>query len=349
MHPRSWLVLSILILTASLFWGNPSQAAPSGELSLFSERPLEYSLWFKSDREHLKALAPGLRDPSPLIRSRTESVLRHELSALRLEFARIMRNEAVTHTDRRFRIYSAPVTGKLMALDLAYRSRRQLLKTHGLKGLEGSLLEFQGYRLYPTTSSRQVEPEEVAGALESMRLPRQVFAGYRVYLLPYSMGNVSGAGGNGYAFIGAHPLNTSLIENQVAITTTHEFGHYLAFRYIGGAFDDNPSLWSQYMKARGIPEWRADGAVNTADWAHSTEEAFAEDVRILFGGFEAHNAAPDTAYGDPRQDPATRRKVAAFISRLISSHPGSKPASPLGLPTAPATSASPTIHRGSFA
>ena len=135
--------------------------------------------------------------------------------------------------------------------------------------------------------------------------PRCAVIGF--ILLPFTMGAVSGQGGPGYTFIAAEPRDESLIPNQLEVTLVHEFGHYLHLTGMPREDVDGRRKWRDYLAARRM-DWRDDGGVNTAAWARSPEETFAEDFRLLFGGRAAEEPAA-TAAGDPRLNDRLARRL----------------------------------------
>lgn len=288
----------------------PDPFTRAASLSLFQPEPLRYDLWYQADLNHLTALARR-----PL--SEGQALLRAERNRLDRELRQLDSTGAYVDP-RGFRVYDPAVTGRLHALALARRNRQDLLSGASPESLPGPEAIFQvgGYRLYRTLTRKFAPREEVVRALRGLRLPDAPFAGYRVYLLPGSLGNVSGVGGPGYSLLGAEPLTARLVEHQAASTVTHEFGHHLSLSRMGGHLSESPGQWQRFLTLRRIPGWREDGAVNTEAWARSPEEALAEDVRVLFGTAEAASLPYDAAYGDPRRDPSLRRAEAEFLREL---------------------------------
>lgn len=291
----------------------PASATPpatAGLVALFQPAPLRYDFWYQADLRHLQALA---KLPLPARFAR----LRAEERQLAAELARLDRTGAYVDP-RGFRVYGPGVTGSLHALGLARRNRQKLLQGTPVERLTGpgALATFGGYHLYPTLQSKLVSEGEVVDALRGLRLPDPVLAGYRVYLLPGSLGDVSGLGGPGYALLGAEPLVVRLVAHQAASTVTHEFGHHLSLSRLGGHLDEAPREWRRYLNLRHIPAWRDDGDVKSEAWARSPEETLAEDVRVLFGTAAAASLPYDAGYGDPRRDPKLRRAVESFLRQL---------------------------------
>ncbi|MGE5594006.1 MAG: hypothetical protein ACM3X3_10065 [Betaproteobacteria bacterium] len=292
--------------------------------------------WFERDVEHLKALgaSSGGRvggaangDATAL----TDLVAR-EIAWLREAIAYLDERPSYRDPDLGFSVYDTRATGWLHVLDVALRTREDLLTAlrSPLAGWLGAARESavrdaaareadslyrlsDGTPLYDADPSRLPQVDEVVRTLRAMDLPRAAFDGYRVYLLPLSMGDVSGLGAKGYTLIGAAAVGREVIANQVPVTVAHEFGHHIQLGTLGPTYAANPTTWSRYMLLRGIRGWAADGKVNTEAWASSPEETFAEDVRVLFGPPEASQEPFGTAYADPRTDPELAAKVREFI------------------------------------
>ncbi|MGE5623661.1 MAG: hypothetical protein ACM3UP_01395 [Methanocella sp.] len=284
-------------------------------LALFQPQPLRYDLWYREDLRHLRSVF-RLSPPARL------RVWRSERDRLSSELARLDRQGPYADP-RGFRVYSPAVTGRLHALALALKNRQDLLKGLPPARLPGpeAVATIGGYRLYPTLTRKFASREAVVKALRGLKLPAAAFSGYRVYLLPGSLGEVSGLGGAGYSLLAAEPLTERLVANQAASTATHEFGHHLSLSRLGGHLKEAPQGWGRYLKLRDIAAWREDGLVNTEDWARSPEETLAEDVRVLFGDAEAASLPYDSAYPDPRRNPVLRQQVEGFLRQLAAAAP----------------------------
>jgi hypothetical protein len=273
---------------------------------------LRFDHWYLQDQARLSRLL------NAGIKKEDRRRLQAEFDVIEREIRELDASPDYIHPDRGFRIYGPATTARLQALGLAAEARHELLNGRGREALRGKegLLTMAGYHLYPTRPSRFARVQEASRALSQVSLPDAAFRGYRVYLLPYSMGAVGGAGGPGFSLIGAAPIAVQLVSEQVSSTLTHEFGHNLSLSRMGGTFRDDPVRWSRYMKLRGISSWRASGDVNTDNWSNSTEETFAEDVRVLLGGPGARSLPFDTAYRDPRTSARTEREITAFLREL---------------------------------
>lgn len=306
-------------LTGYFALHEPAGFSEQASLSLFQDKPLRYDLWYRSDLGHLQEL-------SRLPDSFRQAQLEKERQTLDRELARVNRESAYVDP-RGFLVYGPAATGQLHALALARDNRRALLEGTPPDRLPGpdAVHTFGGYRLYRSLPSKFPRLDEVVQALQELRLPDEALAGYRVYLLPGSLGNMSGFSGHGYAMLSGEPLTERLVGYQAASTVTHEYGHHLSLSRLGGHLNESPAEWSRYLKLRGIPGWQDDGLVNTEAWARSPEEALAEDVRVLFGSPEAASLPYDAGYGDPRQDPALRQEVEGFL-RELAARPERQPA-----------------------
>lgn len=284
-------------------------------VALFQPQPLRYDLWYREDLRHLRNVAR-------LSLAARLGTWRSERDRLGAELSRLDREGAYADP-RGFRVYGPAVTGQLHALALALQNRQELLAGLPADRLPGpeAVATIGGYRLYRTLTRKFASRDAVVKALQGLNLPDSAFAGYRVYLLPGSLGDVSGLGGAGYSLLAAEPLTERLVGEQAASTATHEFGHHLSLSRLGGHLNEAPGGWGRYLKLRNIPGWREDGLVNTEAWARSPEEALAEDVRVLFGAAEAAALPYDAAYPDPRRDPALRRQVEGFLRQLAAAAP----------------------------
>ncbi|NPV53800.1 MAG: hypothetical protein HPY71_09800 [Firmicutes bacterium] len=283
----------------------------------------DYEAWINTDRGHLKEIASLAWENQ----GQAVALLQQEIRAIRDNIIKIEQTGAAYVDPRRqYRIYDPSTTGRLYALHAGLKAREWLIAS-GFSLSPGAIWNSErvwdeGHKLQPTPPQKYAQVSEVARALNEIDLPDEAFIGYRVYLLPYSMGNTSGEGGPGYSIIASEPAGVDLIPNQVYLTVTHEFGHHLHLTYIGEDYASNPMLWRKYMDIRGIPRWSSDGEVKTAAWKNSPEEAFAEDVKVLLGGREAREDAYLAGYGDPRTDPAKAKRLAAFFRQLVSTGTG---------------------------
>lgn len=312
-----WAATVVLLLAAAggslRFFSlhEPDSFARQASLSLFVARPLRYDLWYQVDFGRLSSLAAH-----PLT-SPERSRLKLEEAALRQELAALDRSGGY-RDPRGFRVYPPAVTGKLQALGLARRNRARLLAGAGRAALAqpGEVFRMAGYQVYRTLPRKFPVEQEVVRALQGVRVPDVALRGYRVYLLPGSLGDMSGAGGHGYTLLGGEPLTVRLVNGQYASTATHELAHHLSLSRLGGHLSEAPREWGRYLKLRGIPGWRDDGAVNTAAWSLSPEEALAEDFRVLFGTGEAASLPYNAGYEDPRLNPALSHRLRQFLTSL---------------------------------
>jgi len=273
--------------------------------------------WFEKDLDHVTRIVrenggkryglSGLRDARRI---------RLEVRFLEREIGRLQDNPTYTHPALGFHIYDTATTGWLHVLHKAADVRRSLLASH----LDPSVVDDvninelpDGTPLYEPEPCRLPKVEEVAETLEGMALPPEAFHNYRAYILPFSLGEISGLGSKGYTLLGAPPANCTVMEHQMAFTVAHELGHHIHMTFLGASYEENPRGWDEYMSIRGIPVWTADGEVNSEDWFESTEETFAEDIRVLFGTRQAASWPHSTVYGDPRRDRVVAERLREFI------------------------------------
>lgn len=291
--------------------------------------------WFERDVEYLEALGrrsshgdAALKDGAVLTRR-----VSREIARLREVITYLDESPSYRDPDLGFSVYDTRATGWLHVLSVALRTREDLVAAlrSPLVGWVSAARETavreaavreadalyrlnDGTPLYEADPSRLPQVDEVVSTLRAMDLPRPALDGYRVYLLPFSMGDVSGLGADGYTVVGAAAAGREVIPNQVPVTVAHEVGHHIQLAAMGATFRDNPAAWRRYMSLRGISRWTADGKVNTPAWAVSPEETFAEDVRVLFGPPAASQEPYGTAYPDPRNDPELAARLREFIT-----------------------------------
>ena len=76
------------------------------------------------------------------------------------------------------------------------------------------------------------------------------------------------------------PGTGPIAESTAAYITTHEMGHVMTWAFL----DDYPARWDAYLGLRGLDESNLSAEAAHADRAR---EILAEDIRFLFGGFQA--------------------------------------------------------------
>ncbi|MBC7083218.1 MAG: hypothetical protein H5T95_06985 [Firmicutes bacterium] len=270
--------------------------------------------WFERDVEYLETLGRrASRWDGGLFRE-----VRREIARLREIVAHLDESPSYRDPELGFLVYDARTTGWLHVLSVALRTREELVATRSvdaaIEGMDALYRLNDGTLLCDADPARIPRVDEVVSTLRAMDLPRPALDGYRVYLLPFSMGDVSGLGADGYTVVGAAAAGREVIPNQVPVTVAHEVGHHIQLAAMGATYRDNPAAWRRYMSLRGISRWTADGKVNTLAWAVSPEETFAEDVRVLFGPPAASQEPYGTAYPDPRNDPELAARLREFIT-----------------------------------
>ena len=289
----------------------PSFVMASAKGDLFTE-------WFNRDMDYLTRLIPDNgRRVHDLSRLGIRIKLSEELRFLKYKIKCLQDNPDYTHPALGFHVYDVQATGWLHVLYKAAAVRENLLSFHLDRRVieEASISELSdGTPLYEASSEKLPEVDEIVETLEGMTLPPMVFHDYRVYILPFSMGEISGLGAKGYMILGAPSVDCEVIENQTAFTVAHELGHHIHMTFLGTTYEDNPNGWDEYMKVRGIPTWSAGGDVNSKDWFESTEETFAEDIRVLFGTQEAASEPHRTIYQDPRSDPVISENLRLLLT-----------------------------------
>lgn len=281
------------------------------------------SQWFDSDMRYLTG-SIGNNDGKcrGLSGLRISMRLRREIRFLEHKINGIQDNPTYTHPALGFHVYDADATGWLHVLYKAVNIRRSILASHlDVSVADGADINklSDGTPLYETVSGNVPEVQEIAETLDEMSaaLPPAIFRDYKVYILPFSMGEISGLGSKGHMLLGTAPVNREIAETQTAFTVAHELGHHIHMTFLGATYEENPKGWDEYMRIRGIPAWTAGGDVNTQTWFRSTEETFAEDVRVLFGTPQAASEPHGTAYEDPRRDPVVAQRLRVFIDKHV--------------------------------
>lgn len=324
------LMLTVLVITTFVYFGgskpvygiidrisasgyNPSPDMEIGDADGFIpwfERDLSYVTRIVRENDGKLNRLSGLR---------VAMRLRGEVRFLEQEIRRLQDNPSYTHPALGFHVYDTDATGWLHVLYKAQDVRKNMLASH----LDPSFVDdaninklTDGTPLYEPELGKLPRVEEVVDALEGITLPAKVFHDYKVYILPFSMGEISGLGSEGYMLLGAPPVNCTVMEHQIAFTIAHELGHHVHMTFLGSTYEENPKGWEEYMSIRGIPLWSADGDINSRAWFESTEETFAEDVRVLFGAKQAASWPHGTVYKDPRRDPAVAQRLKVFIDTL---------------------------------
>lgn len=207
-------------------------------------------------------------------------------------------NRLLARTDYRdelgFIVYTPETSGQIYLIASAINVRLNPAAGYPWGRLMGHEIVWEEPQNHPKLS-------RVVETLRALKMPSSAFVGYRVFLLPFSLGGAGGYGGNGYALLAAAPAGQTLIANQLEVTLAHEFGHHLHARYMDRTTENGQRLWDKYLELRGI-SWQDPGEVNTAQWGASSEEVFAEDFRVWAGGSTAAKAGyfGDLAYPAPK-------------------------------------------------
>lgn len=211
-----------------------------------------------------------------------------------------------------FKVYSPEETAILLNYYKKLRTGLEYLN----KGLINDINDWEGYSLAAKerTSYNSEEALQILREQEEAGLPSVFLAGFRVYLLPVGLPEISGLGGAGFALISA-PENKDKSFEQLRVTLLHELGHHIHSRFMPFPAGLPSPLWEKYLEIRG-GEWRKAGDVNTAAWRDSSEETFAEDFRLLFGKNQYYYG--DISLGDPRDNPETATRLRQFILGLKS-------------------------------
>lgn len=187
-----------------------------------------------------------------------------------------------------------------------------------------ALFRLGGERLSATVPEKYPSAARARAVLAGLAVPASAARGFRVYLLPFSLGDLSGLGGPGFAIIAAEPADERLIPNQLEVTLAHEFGHHLHLAGMPRDTAAGRARWVAYLRLRRLP-WREDGRVKTKAWAHSPEETFAEDFRLLFGGAPADEEPAATLAGDPRRNRSLSSGLRTLMKDVARAMPPVRP------------------------
>lgn len=221
-----------------------------------------------------------------------------------------------------FKVYSPEESAILLNYYKKLRSGLEYLNC----GVITDIKDWEGYfwsekeRMY----YKSEEAFRVLKELEESPLPPEILTGFRVYLLPVGIPEVSGLGGTGFAMISA-PENDDKSFEQLQVTLLHELGHHIHSKFMPFMAGLPSPLWGEYLRIRG-GKWHNAGDVNTAAWRDSSEETFAEDFRLLFGKNQYYYG--DISVGDPRNNPETAVRVRRFMLDLINHKKLGKVSSP---------------------
>ncbi|HEX2952659.1 MAG TPA: hypothetical protein VHR47_01585 [Bacillota bacterium] len=217
-----------------------------------------------------------------------------------------------------FMVYNPIKTGRIHLLAAAIAARKN-------PGKKYSYDELLGHHLTDEEPDQYPDPQRVIRLLKAIPMPKRAFEGFKVYLLPYSMGDANGYGGNGYAFLAAAPAGEALIANQIEVTLAHELGHHLHFRFMNRSTVSGRKLWATYLKIRDIP-WKNGGEAGSKAWTFSSEEVFAEDFRV----WEGEKAVGSGYFGDlayPNPTNTEGEKLREFF-RSLPANPMTKEENP---------------------
>lgn len=215
------------------------------------------------------------------------------------------------------RIYAPDTSARLFQRYQAAQMRLAYLN-EGMAALSDQTRRWDGYR-FVAGRNRPIQVAEIRTALHDLqRYPwaANFLSGIRIFLLPYTIPDVSGLGGAGYNLLSALARSDKTADSatlQTGVTLYHEIGHHLHLSMMPENTAAGRNLWRQYLKLRGTA-WHGPGKVKTAAWSESSEETFAEDFRMLFGKDQPFYG--DVALGDPRSDPAKAARLRQFMAQL---------------------------------
>lgn len=250
----------------------------AGTINLFYGQAMTPEAWYARDRAALSAALPALT-----LRSAYNQWL--AIADLRAAYYRAtgrLEPGGVT-------VYPQDPSAVVHVLDLALWAREHaLLWLLGLRPPQpypafGTL----GYRdagryLGSVRHGNPLTPGQIGALISALPLPPALFAGDRIFLMPYRLAQE-------YALTDVYgPGIRTWLGSDASIDPRHvlyhELGHAVHFRF--GGFDTTTSgqplspFWREYMRIRGLT-WQDPSQV---PWKDQTIECFAEDFAYAFDG-----------------------------------------------------------------
>lgn len=250
-----------------------------------------WQLWYQQDQSYIKRTF-GFK------RSGDIRILRQALEELR------RRPDYVDAPDG-FRVFAPETSGQMQLLAAGIAAR-----SPGFSNV--SWMSLYGLSLAPEPPDMHPDLDEAVEIIRDLPLNAEALKGFEVYLLPYSMGDTGGIGGNGYTFIAAPLEGVLMVPHYLEVTLVHEIGHHLHFRYMPRTNSAGLQRWDEYLRLRDIP-WKGAGEAMTESWAESSEEVFSEDFRVWVGS-SRQKYFGDLAYPEP--SPWTGEKLREFFLSL---------------------------------
>lgn len=211
-----------------------------------------------------------------------------------------------------YKVYSPRESGELFSLYQAITERLDYLN-HGRFTIESAQWDGYAFDTGDNVPFTTTAVQQAIAALDPANLPPVFLKQLRIFILPYSIPEVSGLGGAGYLMLSASPAGVDLIDNQLTVTLYHEIGHHVHMQFMPENTAKGRELWREYLAIQG-GTWHEPGQVNTAAWSSSSEENFAEDFRMLFGKDQPYFG--DMSLGDPRVHPLQASTLRTFIKNL---------------------------------
>lgn len=233
-----------------------------------------------------------------------------EIAALKSALGKLRQSPDYRDSQIGFKVFSPSTTGKMQLISAAIAARSTGAADH-------RWLSLYGNRLMPESKNEQAKIGEAIDILRNLPVSRDALNGFELYLMPYSMGDTSGLGGNGYAYIAAAPRGLLLIPNQLQVTLVHEVGHHIHLKYMARTQTEGLKRWGEYLKLRGIP-WNGPGSALSPEWSASSEEVLAEDFRVWVSS-PNQDYFGDLAYPNP--EPEKGKKLRAFFLSLSRAMP----------------------------
>jgi hypothetical protein len=294
-------------------------------IDLFYGRPLSPDAWLQRDDGVLTAdLAAG---------TATLGEMYNEWLAIADLRAAVYASEGQLEPDGVY-VYAQGASAVLHALDLALWARENaLLQLLGVAGpAPYPSAQDLGYRdphqyIVAVPAPTSITPAQVGAILSGLGLPAALFAGDRIFLMPYRMPEEYGLtdviGPDIRIWLGSD-ASVDLLH-----VLTHELGHAIHFRFGGydtvvdqsGGSLPLSAFWQQYLTIRGLT-WHDP---TQYPWAQQTPECFAEDVASLFVGPDDVLGYQTQPPGCPQPSPQQQGALLAMLRGLTFSSGASSP------------------------
>ena len=288
----------------------------TGTIRLFYGRRLTPGAWYRLDVRQFAALHP--RGPAGLRLLYNQWLAIADLRAALYTSAGLPQADGVV-------VYPSGPSAVLHVLDLALWARERALLYRLGVGPDRGYPRFAdlGYRdATPAVGShRQADgetPAQIGALLAALPLPGALFAGDRIFLMPYRLPQEYGV--TDVYGPGIRIWLAADSQHHLSHVLHHELAHTMHFRY--GGYDTTSggqplsAFWRSYLAIRGL-RWHDP---TLYPWAQQTPECFAEDFAFVFhhpGGLGYQAACPPPT--------PTQRQALLHFWRGLPSQPNPSP------------------------